>query len=83
LRKVIDLYEQAKAAPTDEERFELAMQIYELNMENLWIVGCVTATLVPVIVKNNFRNVPEQHLHGTINGSPNNANPWTWFFKQS
>jgi hypothetical protein len=34
----------------------------------------------PVVVKNNFRNVPEKHVSGTVNGAPGNARPWTWFF---
>lgn len=83
LARVVELYEEAKAAATEEERFEKAMEIYQLNNDNLWIVGCVAATISPVIVKNNFRNVPESFISGTINGAPNNANPWTWFFKQA
>ncbi len=83
LRTIIDLYEQAKATTDEDERFEAAMEMMRLNAENLWTVGCVAVTLTPVVVKNNFRNVPDNHLHGTVNGSPGNAYPWTWFFKQA
>jgi len=83
LLKVIELYEKAKATPSEDERFEAAMEIMRLNAENLWTIGCYAVRETPVIVKNNFRNVPEKHLHGTVNGSPGNANPWTWFFKQT
>lgn len=83
LRRTIDLYEEAKAAPNDDIRFEKGMAIYQINNDNLWTVGTVTATLTPAIVRNNFRNVPSEFVNGTINGAPNNANPCTWFFKQA
>ncbi|MCC9077012.1 ABC transporter substrate-binding protein [Litorilinea aerophila] len=83
LRRVIELYEQAKATPNEEERFQAAMEMMRINAENLWTVGCVAVSETPVVVKNNFRNVPEKHLHGTVNGSPGNARPWTWFFRQA
>ncbi len=80
LRRVIDLYEQAKMTPNEEERFEAAMEIMRINAENLWTIGCVAVREGPVVVKNNFRNVPEKHVSGTVNGAPGNARPWTWFF---
>lgn len=83
LLKVIELYEQAKATPNEDERFEAAMEMMRLNAENLWTVGCVAVNEGPTVVKNNFRNVPEKHLTGTVNGAPGNADPWTWFFKQT
>lgn len=83
LRTVIDLYEQAKATIDEDERFAAGMEMMRLNAENLWTVGCVAVNVAPVVVKNNFRNVPEEFLFGTVNGAPGNAFPWTWFFKQA
>jgi peptide/nickel transport system substrate-binding protein len=83
LMRVIELYEQAKATPNEEERFEAAMEMMRINAENLWTVGCVAVRESPVVVKNNFRNVPEKHLFGTVNGAPGNGRPWTWFMVQS
>jgi peptide/nickel transport system substrate-binding protein len=83
LKRVVELYEQAKATPNEEERFEAAMEMMRLNAENLWTVGCIAVRDQPVVVKNNFRNVPEKHLFGTVNGAPGNARPWTWFMVQA
>jgi len=81
LLRVIELYREAMATPNEDERFEAAMEIMRLDAENLWTVGTVAVRESPVIVKNNFRNVPEKHLSGTVNLAPGNANPQTWFFK--
>jgi len=83
LARVIELYEQAKATPSEDERFEAAMEMMRINAENLWTVGCVAVRDTPVVVKNNFRNVPEKHLFGTVNGAPGNGLPWTWFIAQA
>ncbi len=83
LLRTIELYEEAKATPDDDVRFEKSMEIYQINADNLWTIGTVAATMSPVIVRNNFRNVPESFISGTINGAPNNANPCTWFFQQA
>ncbi len=83
LLRVIELYEEAKATPDEQKRFEVAMEMMRLNAENLWTIGTVVTREWPVIVKNKFRNVPEKHLLGTVNLAPGNANPPTWFFKQA
>jgi peptide/nickel transport system substrate-binding protein len=82
LRKVIDEYNAAGAAATDDERFQHAMEMVRLDIENLWTVGTYRIPWGPCICKENFRNVPEELLHGTVMNSPKHGNPETWFFKQ-
>lgn len=82
LRKVIDLFEQIKATPDRDKQIELFRQILELNKENLWVIGICTAPPEVVIVKNNFRNVPEEAVSDWHLLTPGATMPEQYFIKQ-
>jgi len=52
-----------------------------LNAENLWVIGTVGDLPQIVIVKNNFRNVPENAIQDYLQLSPGNTFPEQYFFK--
>jgi len=78
LMKVIELYEKARATTDEQERIRLTKEIFRLNSENLWTIGTVGASpmvMGVIVVKNNFRNVPEKAHNDVVVHTPGNANP--------
>lgn len=75
LRKTIDLYRQIEKTPDEDAQMQLFQEILDLNRENLWVIGTIGDVPVPVIVKDTFRNVPDQAIYGWIFRTPGNAAP--------
>ena len=59
VKKNIERYEGMKATLDEEVRTGLAKEILRSNAENLWTIGTVGEAPVPIVVRNNLRNVPE------------------------
>jgi len=76
-----DLWERIKATPSDAVRARLLKEICRLHAENIWLIGTVGEVPTPVVVKNNFRNVPEKLVTDTTLLSPRNAYPEQFFIK--
>ncbi|MBV7327965.1 ABC transporter substrate-binding protein [Chloroflexi bacterium TSY] len=84
LRRVTDLTEQGKGASA-EERIEMGQEIFRLNADNLWTIGTVGLTpmvMGTVVVKNNFRNVPETAFNTVVVQTPGSARPEQFFIQQ-
>lgn len=64
VKKNIERWEQFRIALNEEERIRLGKEILRSQAENLWTIGVVGLAPVPVIVRDNLRNVPEQALFG-------------------
>jgi peptide/nickel transport system substrate-binding protein len=90
LRKVLDLFDEAKMTIDMAKQDELAKEIFRINLRNLWTIGTIGGTPLEqgvVVVKNNFRNVPEstpeRHVHNEDSvHTPANVPPCQYFFKQ-
>ena len=82
LRKVLEIYDQIKVTVDPEEQKKLFRQILELNKENLWVIGICTPPPQPVIVKNDFRNVPEHGASDWQLKTPGSTAPEQYFFRQ-
>ena len=82
LRKVQELYDQIKDTADTEKQKALFRQILELDKENLWCIGVCTAPPEIVVVKNNFRNVPEQAISDWHLLTPGATSPEQYFFKK-
>ena len=80
--KMYELYDLAKKEPDEKKRDEYMRQIIELHKKNLWMVGTVGALPQVIVVKNNFRNVPEGLIWDDPLRSPKNFRPEQFFFKQ-
>lgn len=84
LRRVLDLTEQAKGVSA-EEQIELGQEIFRLNADNVWTIGTVGLSpmvMGTVVVKNNFRNVPEQAFNSVVTQTPGIARPEQFFIRQ-
>jgi peptide/nickel transport system substrate-binding protein len=86
-RRVLDVLDEATVEPDEATRDELAREIFRINLANLWTIGTVGATPMSkgiVIVKNNFRNVPEYPIgNEDAVHSPANVVPAQYFMRQS
>jgi len=83
IQQIIGLYELGIGLPHDE-RMKVGQEIWRLHAENLFLIG--TVKLSPanngvVVVKNNFRNVPNVAPNTPSLQNPGIARPETFFFE--
>ena len=78
----IKLYDQFKSTIDPQKQIDIGKQIVKLSHENLWVIGTVGAIPSIEVVKNNFRNVPEQAVTDWIYMSPGNLDPPQFFFRK-
>ncbi|GAB3765988.1 ABC transporter substrate-binding protein [Microlunatus parietis] len=71
IKSLLDLYDQLKVAPNDEERIKYGREITKLHDENVWIIGTMPLPYTPMVVADDLKNVrPEavasfrQHYEG-------------------
>ena len=79
--KAYESFDAMRSTTDPAERERLAKIITDLHAENVWIIGTVGETMQPVVVKNNFRNVPTELIRDDPLRSPGNAEPAQFFFK--
>ena len=59
-RRFFDTKNQWHLAITDKKYFELAQKLWDIQAENLFLIGTVGDAKIPIIVKNKIRNVPKE-----------------------
>ena len=79
--KVLELFEQIKATADQSKQIELFHEILRINQDNLWTIGIATQLPAPVIVNNNFHNVPEKAISTWHLQTPGNTMPEQYFKK--
>lgn len=75
------LYDQIKGASASELP-GLAEEFFDNASENIWFIGTVGVLPHVGIVKNNFRNVPEQAMSDWLQLTPGNTNVEQYFKRQ-
>ncbi len=80
IARLFELWDKAKSALTEAEREGLVQEIVKLHIENIWFIGTVGMTPTYAIVKDNFRNVPENIMDAALD-TPRQAKPEQFFFK--
>ncbi len=81
VRAQFALYEEIKGA-TPDILPGLAQQFFDNASEAIWFIGTVGVLPHVGIVKNNFRNVPEQAISDWLQLTPGNTNVEQYFWKQ-
>jgi peptide/nickel transport system substrate-binding protein len=81
IMKIYDTWDQVKVTVDPDEQNKLFQEIINLHKKNLWYIGTVGELPQPVVVKNNFKNVPDGIVWDDPLRSPKNARP-EQFFKQ-
>ena len=82
MRRLVALYERGLELPL-KERIEVGHEIWRIHLENLFVIGTVglsPANNGVVVVKNNFRNVPDVAPNTPPLQNPGIARPETFFF---
>ena len=82
LRRLYDLWDTVKVTVDADERDRLMNEIIALHAKNIWLIGTVGENPSLVIVKNNFRNVPERLVSDNGLMTPGNAEPEQFFIRQ-
>ncbi len=79
--EIISIFDQIKVTIDPEERDRLTEEMLRIWAKNLWVVPTAGGYNVPVVVKNNFRNVPEKASLAYSLSSPGHLNCEQFFFK--
>jgi len=80
LRQAMDLYDEYKATIDPARQTEICKSIVRMATENLWTLGTVGMVPNPVVVKNNFMNVAENHTADWIIMTPGTMDPAHFYF---
>ena len=80
IQQLNDWYDEIMTAQTAEARIEPAQNIMASHRDNLWQIGTLGGAPVPVIVKNDLMNVPEQALMTWDLNRMLPYEPCTWYF---
>jgi len=81
IRKLYDLWDKVKVTADENRRNRYFEEIINLHKKNIWMIGTVGELPQPVVVKNNFRNVPEDVIWDDTLRTPKNARPEQFFFE--
>jgi len=81
VKRQYELYGKIKGATSDRERDEYAQEFFDNASEQVWYIGVVGELPHVGVVKNNFRNVPEEAISDWLQLTPGNTAPEQYFFK--
>jgi peptide/nickel transport system substrate-binding protein len=81
IRRIYELWDKVKTSIDEEERNKYFKEIIDIHKKNIFFIGTVGEMQIPVVVKNNFRNVPDGLIFDHPLFSPKNARPEQFFFK--
>jgi peptide/nickel transport system substrate-binding protein len=79
-KAMMDLYNEYKTSIDPARQLEICQQIVRNATENLWTIGTVGLVPNPVVVKNNFMNVSENHTADWIIMTPGTMDPAHFYF---
>ncbi len=82
-RRQMELYDEVKANPDEEERHELFMEILRIAQQEFYAIGTVLPAAGYGIVKNNFHNVPKSMPNAYVYPNPGPTNPEQYFVSES
>ncbi len=80
-KKLFDLWDKFTTSVDDTQRIRYAKAFLKLRSELCFHIGTVGEVPQLVVVKNNFRNVPEKALNDWSVLTPSNTLPEQYFFK--
>ena len=82
LKRLVEIYEEGNSLPKTMST-ELGKELWRIHSENLYVIGTVgqsPAINGIVVVKNNFRNVPDVAPNSATLQTPGIARPEQFFF---
>jgi peptide/nickel transport system substrate-binding protein len=82
LKELMDLYDEYKATVDLDEQTEIAKSIVKLTTERLNVIQTAGMSPGPVVVKNNFHNVQEDHTSDWLIMTPGTQDPCHYWIEQ-
>jgi peptide/nickel transport system substrate-binding protein len=80
LKEAMDLYDEYKVTTDPARQVEIGKELVRLSTTKLWTLGTVGMVPGPVVVKNNFMNVPDKHTSDWIIMTPGTLDPAHFYF---
>ena len=80
LQAAMDLYDEYKQTVDPARQVEICQELVRMTTENVWTLGTVGLSPNPVVVKNNFMNVAENHTADWIIMTPGTMDPAHFYF---
>jgi peptide/nickel transport system substrate-binding protein len=80
IKEAMDLYDEYKTTTDPAAQVEIFKQIVRLSTGGLWTIGTAGMDPAPVVVKNNFMNVPATHTADWLIMTPGTLDPAHWYF---
>ena len=80
LKDMMTLYDEYKTTVDRDEQTRIAKELLRKNAEEVFVIGTVGLTPNVVVVKNDFRNVPETFTTDWIYMAPGTLEPCHFFF---
>jgi peptide/nickel transport system substrate-binding protein len=80
LKAAMDLYDEYKSTIDPARQVEIGKELVRMSTEQIWTLGTVGMVPNPVVVKNNFMNVSENHTADWIIMTPGTMNPAQFYF---
>lgn len=81
IKALQDWYDQMQTTADPDERVRIGKQIIQSHVDNVWMIGTVRYPAV-AIVKNNFRNVPQDVIQSWRLKSPGYTNVEQYWIEQ-
>jgi peptide/nickel transport system substrate-binding protein len=79
-KEMMELYDEYKVTVDSDRQKEIAKEIVRRNAENVYVVGTVGMVPSVVVVKENFKNVPEDFTTDWIYMAPGTLDPCHFYF---
>ena len=81
-KKAMALYDKFKTTVKPEEQMTIAKELIKWHAENVHVIGTVGLLPNVVVVKNNFKNVPQDFTTDWIYMAPGTLDPCHFYFEQ-
>jgi len=79
-KEMMNLYDQYKVTVDSEKQKEIAKSLIRKHAENVFVIGTVGMVPNVVVVKNDFRNVPDNFTTDWIYMAPGTLDPCHFYF---
>ncbi len=81
-KKAMGLYDEFKNTVDGEEQLRIAKELIKWHAENVHVIGTVGLLPNVVVVKNNFKNVPDEFTTDWIYMAPGTLHPAHFYLEQ-
>ena len=81
-KKAMALYDRFKTTVNAEEQLAIAKELVKWHAESVHVIGTVGLLPNVVVVKNNFKNVPQDFTTDWIYMAPGTLDPCHFYFEQ-